>query len=122
MEPADLLAQRGVDPALLERAPPPPARRETVDRVAAWPPRLCSVCGSDSVTARAVTFADAGPRWVDLCRDHALAVRRPSSVPAALEGIAADLRAAAGEAGLPRVAFYSLFEAAGGGRREEDRR
>ncbi|GAA5216854.1 hypothetical protein [Streptomyces thinghirensis] len=120
MEPADLLFQRGVAPALLEPAPPPPARRETLDRVAAWPPRPCSACGTEAVTARAVTCAGAGPRWVDLCRDHALAVRRPSRVPATLEGIAADLYAAAEEAGLSRVTFYSSFEAAAVGRPEED--
>ncbi len=86
------------------------------------PPRPCSACGSDSVTARVVTFAGAGPRWVDLCRDHALVVRCPSRVPTTLEGTVADLRAAAQEVGLPStstVAFYSSFEAATAGREEE---
>jgi hypothetical protein len=49
-----------------------------------------------------------------------MAVRRRAGLPHTLEGIAADLRAAAREAGLPgteRLAFYSSFEAAAHGRR-----
>ncbi|AXI91366.1 hypothetical protein SAM9427_36995 (plasmid) [Streptomyces sp. ETH9427] len=94
MEPAELLARHGIAPGALEPAPAPPARRHTLDRVTAMPPRPCSVCGHMAVTARAVAFAGAGHRWVDLCRDHALAVWRPSRVPATLPEIAADLRAA----------------------------
>ncbi|MGA5183058.1 hypothetical protein ACPCBF_25290 [Streptomyces pseudogriseolus] len=100
MEPAELLARHGIAPGALEQAPAPPARRPTIDRVLAMPPRPCSACGDTSVTARAVTFAGAGPRWVDLCRDHALAVWRSSRVPPTLVEIAADLRAAAEAAGL----------------------
>jgi hypothetical protein len=52
-----------------------------------------------------------------------MAVRRRSRLPATVEGIAADLRAAAREAGLPgaeRMAFYSSFEAAVRGRRDDE--
>ncbi len=120
MEPSELLARHGVAPVLLEPAPAPPARRATFDRVAAMPPRACSACGAMSVTARAVTLAGAGPRWVDLCRDHALAVRRPFRGPATLTGLAADLRAVVQEAGISRLVFYSSFEAAAASRREQD--
>ncbi|MFJ3213149.1 hypothetical protein [Streptomyces flaveolus] len=51
-----MLAQHSVAPFSLEPASPPPARRETVDRVLAMPPRPCSACGTGSVTARAVTL------------------------------------------------------------------
>ncbi|MGC5236872.1 hypothetical protein [Streptomyces albogriseolus] len=100
MEPVELLARQGIAPGTLEPAPAPPAPRPAFDRVAAMPPRPCSACGDMAVTARAVTFAGAGHRWVDLCRDHALAVWRPSRVPPTLAEIAADLRAAAEAAGL----------------------
>ncbi|MFC7883253.1 hypothetical protein ACFUVV_15460 [Streptomyces sp. NPDC057376] len=76
-----------------------------------------------AATARAVHFPDAGPRWVDLRWDHGMAVRRRSRLPQTLEGIAADLRAAAREASLPgaeRITFYSSFEAAVRGRRDDE--
>ncbi len=60
---------------------------------------------------------------MDLCWDHGMAVRRRSRLPATLEGIVANLRAATWEAGLPgpeRMAFYSSFEAAVRGRRDDE--
>ncbi len=123
MEPADLLDQHGIEPADLEAASAPPARREILARVQEMPPRACVVCGDQAATVRIVSFPTAGPRWVDLCWDHGMAVRRRSRLPATVEGIAADLRAAAREAGLPgaeRMAFYSSFEAAVRGRRDDE--
>ncbi|WP_399936697.1 hypothetical protein ACGH52_00610 [Streptomyces sp. BBFR25] len=120
MEPADLLDQHGIKPAGLETAPAPPARRETLARIQETPPRACVVCGGPAATARAVRFPGAGPRWVDLCWDDGMAVRPRCRVPETLEAIAADLRAAAREAGLPGaspLSFYSSFEAAACGRR-----
>ncbi|MEV5645959.1 hypothetical protein AB0L67_38580 [Streptomyces flaveolus] len=79
MEPTDVV---GIHPTRLDPAPAPPAR--------------------------AVAFPDAGPRWGDLCRDHGMAARRRSRLPATPDGIGEDLWAAAREAGLPgaaRLAF-----------------
>ncbi|MFG3552346.1 hypothetical protein [Streptomyces sp. NPDC047725] len=56
---------------------------------------------------------------MDLRQQHNLAVHRPSRVPADLNAIAADLSAAE-EAGLPRIAFNSAFEAADASRPDED--
>ncbi|RDD85054.1 hypothetical protein [Streptomyces parvulus] len=116
MEPADLLARYGVDPARLDQAPDPPARPQTLARVQETPPRNCVVCGAMAATARAVDIPLAGARWVDMCWEHHMAVlHRPSRGPGTLEGIAADLRAAALEAGLPGAAnlkFYPSIEAA----------
>ncbi|GGQ48667.1 hypothetical protein ACFFKE_08220 [Streptomyces mutabilis] len=123
MEPADLLDWLGIEPDGLEAAPAPPARREILARVQAMPPRACVVCGDRAATVRIVSFPAAGWRWVDLCWDHGMAVRRRSRLPATLEGIAADLRAAAREASLPgaeRITFYSSFEAAVRGRRDDE--
>ncbi|MEV5646217.1 hypothetical protein AB0L67_39990 [Streptomyces flaveolus] len=125
MEPADLVTQHGIDPARLDPAPAPPARAQALARVQAAPSRICTVCGEQAAAARAVGFPGAGPRWVDLCWDHGMAVRRRSRLPATLDGIVEDLRAAALEAGLPgaaRLAFYSSFEAADAGCRDEDPR
>ncbi|MEV4044276.1 hypothetical protein [Streptomyces sp. NPDC049744] len=115
MEPTDLLDHYGINPTGLEAAPVPPARRETLARIQETPPRPCVVCGGPAATARAVRFPGVGPRWVDLCWDDGMAVRPRCRVPETLEGIAADLRAAAREAGLPgasSLSFYSSFEAA----------
>src|SRR5690349_16241351 len=73
----------------------PPARAQALARVQALPPHLCTVCGEQAAAVRAVAFPDAGPRWVDLCWDHGMAARRRSRLPAALDGIGEDLRAAA---------------------------
>ncbi|MFI7875752.1 hypothetical protein [Streptomyces salinarius] len=100
MEPADLLDQHGIKPAGLEAMPAPPARREMLPRVQEALPRSCGVGGAPAAAARAVRFAGAGPRWVNLCWDDGMAVRPRCRVPEALEGIAADLRAAAQEAGV----------------------
>ncbi|MFE1075174.1 hypothetical protein ACFW5W_28645 [Streptomyces sp. NPDC058783] len=121
MEPADLLDQHGIDPADLEAAPLPPARQETLTRIQEVPPRPCVVCADAAATARAVCFAGTGPRWVDLCWDHGMAVRPRSRHPGTLEGIAEDLRAAAREAGLRgRISFYSSFDAAARGRQDDE--
>ncbi|WP_225637134.1 hypothetical protein [Streptomyces solaniscabiei] len=125
MEPADLVTRHGIDPAHLDPAPAPPARAQALARVQAVPSHTCTVCGEQAATSRAVAFPDAGPRLVDLCWDHGMAVRRRSRLPETLDGIGEDLRAAAREAGLPgaaRVAFYSSFEAADAGCRDEDPR
>lgn len=59
---------------------------------------------------------------MDLCWGYGMAVRRCSRIPATLEGIAADLRAAR-EVGLPgseRITFYSSFEAVVRGRWDDE--
>ncbi|MFE6527493.1 hypothetical protein ACFVMA_00930 [Streptomyces rochei] len=124
MEPADLLDRHGIGPDVLEAAPVPSARREILVRVQETPPRACVVCGDRAATARIVPFPAARWRWADLCWDHGMAVRRRSRFPATLEGIAAVLRAAAREGGLPgaeRMAFYSSFEAAVRGCRDDEK-
>ncbi|MEU9647161.1 hypothetical protein [Streptomyces sp. NPDC048188] len=123
MEPADLLTRHGITPEHLDQAPAPPARAQALARVQEVPPRPCTVCGAPAATTRAVVFPDAGPRWVDLCWNHGMAVRRRHRLPQTLEGITADLRDAAREAGLPaaeHLAFYSSFEAAAAGRPDEE--
>ncbi|MGW5568195.1 hypothetical protein ACWEWD_32920 [Streptomyces tendae] len=120
MEPADLLDHHGIKPTGLEAAPAPPARRETLARIQETPPPPCVVCGDPAATARSVRFPGAGPRWVDLCWDDGMAVRPRSRLPETLEGIAADLRAAAQAAGLPGASsllFHASFQAAARGRR-----
>ncbi|OWA01045.1 hypothetical protein B9W62_35780 [Streptomyces sp. CS113] len=103
VEPTELLAGCGVSPARLEPVPAPPVLHEVVARILAWPPHPCSACGTDSATARVVPFPDTG-----LCWEHGMAVRRRSRVPATLEEIAADLRAAAAEADLPQAATLAF--------------
>ena len=103
----DLLKQHAVDGARLDPAPPETGDRLTDDphvraryRADAWRP--CCVCGIDYRTSRVIDFPDYGPRWVDLCRDHSLAVRRPAlpTMPATVEGAFADIREIAAKYGL----------------------
>ena len=103
----DLLKQHAVDGARLDQAPPETGDRLTDDppvraryRADAWRP--CCVCGIDYRTSRVIDFPGYGPRWVDLCRDHSLAVRRPAlaTMPTTVEGAFADIREVAAKFGL----------------------
>lgn len=99
MDVEELLQQHAVDGARLDPAPPETGDRLTYDpqvraryRADAWRP--CCVCGTDYRTSRVIDFPGCGPRWVDLCRDHSLAVRKPAlpTMPATVEGAFADIR------------------------------
>lgn len=98
MDVGKLLAERGVDTFHLEPAPAA-TRRDVVARVTG-PPRPCTACGEPSCTTRIHATAD-GPRWVDLCWQHARATAPQWRGPSTLQGIVADLREAALEAGVP---------------------
>ncbi|MER6062367.1 hypothetical protein ABT167_14450 [Streptomyces sp. NPDC001792] len=97
MTVGDLLARHAVDPARLDPAPTDPSRAQTRARYAQHLERPCTACGKegDCRTSRSVVFPGAGPRWVDLCRDHSLAAMPRWSGPTTIEGLLADLRAAA---------------------------
>jgi hypothetical protein len=103
----DLLRQHAVNGAHLDPAPRETGDRLTDDlqvrtryRADAWRP--CCVCGIDYRTSRVIDFPGYGPRWVDLCRDHSLAVRKPAlpTMPATVEGAFADIREVAATFGL----------------------
>jgi hypothetical protein len=59
--------------------------------------RPCTVCGDGYRTAQVVPFPGEGSRWVDLCREHAIATMEPWRGPSTVEGILADLREVAAE-------------------------
>ncbi|MFI6360169.1 hypothetical protein ACIBJF_48315 [Streptomyces sp. NPDC050743] len=94
----DLLACHAVNPARLDPAPADPSRAQTRARYALHLERPCSACGKeeDCRTSRVIIFPDAGPRWVDLCRDDSLATMPRWTGPTTIEGILADLHWAAG--------------------------
>jgi hypothetical protein len=94
---ADLLRSLAVDPAALDRAPARLRAAAARERFG----RPCSVCGAPARATTIVALSE-GCCWLDTCRDHMLAVARlrPSRMPSTVEGIAADLRAAAVETGV----------------------
>lgn len=97
---ADLLRTLGIDPATLDPAPPwAPYRGTSTARLDGG--HRCACCGQPARATRVVDVPGCGPRWLDTCRTHFLAVTRllPSRMPSTVEGIVADLRAAAREAG-----------------------
>lgn len=99
MDIDDLLAKADVDVSRLEPAPAGARHRDVILRILAAPVKPCTACGAPSPTARIIE-TPSGRRWVDLCRDHGLAVM-PRSAPPALVRVIADLRAAAAAARLP---------------------
>jgi len=94
---ADLLRSLAVDPANLDPAPARLRSAAARERFG----RPCSVCGAPAQATTTVALS-GGCCWLDTCRDHMLAVARlrPSRMPSTVEGIAADLREAAREAGV----------------------
>ncbi|MEW2268050.1 hypothetical protein ACGF5T_30915 [Streptomyces sp. NPDC047853] len=110
MEHADLLTRHDINPEHLNQAPAPPARPQALARIQEVPPQPCTVCGTLAVTVRAVVFPGAGSRWVDLCWDHGMAVRRRHRLPQALEGITADAgRGPGGGPARPRAPAVLFF-------------
>ncbi|MFE2832135.1 hypothetical protein ACFXI6_13975 [Streptomyces mirabilis] len=100
MDTVDLLHSLGIDPAALEPAPSwAPYRGTSLARIDGSRP--CARCGLPARATRVVDVPGLGRRWLDTCRDDFLAASRlwPSRMPSTVEGIVADLRTAAVEAG-----------------------
>ncbi|MEU8976075.1 hypothetical protein AB0D11_44060 [Streptomyces monashensis] len=93
----ELLGRHAVDPSHLELAPPEVTRRQVSARLREPTVRPCTVCGDGYRTAQVFTFPGEGPRWVDLCRELAIATMEPWRGPSTVEGILADLREVAAE-------------------------
>ena len=108
MDVHDLLAQYAVDPATLDAAPANPTRAQTMARYARHLELPCTACGreGDSRTSQVAVFPAAGPRWVDLCREHTIETMRPWRGPSTVTGILADVREVAAEAGV-RLRVYT---------------
>jgi hypothetical protein len=97
----ELLARHGMDPATLPVAPADPSRQEMRDRCRILPGAPCMVCDEYCATTSVANIPGHGPRWVDLCWRHFRGVTKPApGVPSTMEGILADIRAAADEVGL----------------------
>lgn len=101
MDATDLLRTLGVDPATLDPAPPwAPYRGTGTARLDGG--HRCVRCDQPARATRVVDVPGLGPRWLDTCRDCFLAAARvlPSRMPSTVDGIVADLREAAAEAGV----------------------
>ena len=103
MNVAGTLRAMGIDPARLDPAPPDPARMPGAGERIGRNPKPCVACGRPSCATGILDIPTFGFRWLDRCRDCFLSRVNvePSRVPATMEGILADLREAAREAGVP---------------------
>ncbi|MFF0792917.1 hypothetical protein [Streptomyces spiralis] len=95
----DVLRHLSVEPAGLDPAPSQMRGRDAGRRIGRHP-RACVGCGRPARVTGIIDVPAYGHRWLDRCRDCFLATvdLEPSRVPPTLEGILADLRAAAAEA------------------------
>ncbi|MFI6663245.1 hypothetical protein ACIBL8_48165 [Streptomyces sp. NPDC050523] len=96
----ELLRQRRVDLSALDPAPAEPTDREHFDRIHRMLP--CSLlCERKSSSVRMLDDPEHGPRWVDLCFEHALMAPPPQfQRPITWKGILTDLQEAADKVGL----------------------
>jgi len=98
----DLLRLERVDLGALDPAPAKPSMPEQRARVLHVPPWPCTACGDTGRTTCVYSTPEHGPRWIDLCRDHALLTwPTAAGMPSTMAGILADLREVAAEAGVP---------------------
>ncbi|MGV9351554.1 hypothetical protein ACWDSD_44055 [Streptomyces spiralis] len=95
----DVLHRLGVDPADLTSAPARHVHREAAARIGRNP---CAGCGRPARATGIIDVPGYGHRRLDRCRDCFLATidLEPSRVPGTIDGIVADLRAAAAEAAV----------------------
>lgn len=100
----ELLAAHGVDLAALDPAPAKPDRAQRRARYALHLELPCTACGKeeDTRTSRVIDLPEAGPRWVDLCREHSLATMAPWRGPSTLEGVLKDFREVVAEVAAER--------------------
>ncbi|MCX4993417.1 hypothetical protein [Streptomyces sp. NBC_00568] len=101
MTDADLLLRLGVDSATLDPAPAHHRGTAGPARVG-LSPVACTLCAAPARFTRVVDVPGSGPCWLDRCCPCYLATvgMQPSRVPATVDGIVADLRAAAVDAGV----------------------
>ncbi|MFE9855632.1 hypothetical protein [Streptomyces sp. NPDC005780] len=99
MHEADLLRSFGIDPAVLDPAPPwTPCGSAAIERLRGRFP--CLGCDAPSTVADTVTAAGLGRRWVDLCMPCLIAATPRSGAQAPLEDTLGVLRDAAREVGV----------------------
>jgi hypothetical protein len=76
MDLTQLFAEHGVTHADLDPAPAAVMRRHASARIRRLPPWPCRLCGQPSPAAFVAVTAAAGPRWVELCGQHAVQAGR----------------------------------------------
>ncbi|MGV9350995.1 hypothetical protein ACWDSD_40980 [Streptomyces spiralis] len=97
----DVLHGLGVDPADLTPALARHVHRDAATRIGRSP-CPCAGCGGPARATGIIDVPGYGRRWLDRCRDCLVATidLEPSRVPGTVDGIVADLCAAAVEAGV----------------------
>jgi hypothetical protein len=100
MDVTEMLQVLGVDPAQLPPAPSSPARAEEAFARIGRAPQPCVSCGRPATATSVADIPGFGPRWIDKCTPHMMAVTKKDSAAAPESEALAALRDAVRQAGV----------------------
>ena len=100
MDVTDMLQILSVNPGQLPPAPgPTPSSAEAYARVGRNP-QPCVACGRPATATSVADIPGFGPRWIDKCTPHMIAVTKKTSAAAPESEALATLRNAVRQAGV----------------------
>ncbi|MFC9460005.1 hypothetical protein ACFWN5_03570 [Streptomyces sp. NPDC058430] len=100
MQIDDMLRILNVEPAQLPPARSSPARAEEAFARVGRTAQPCVSCGQPVTATRIVDVPDGGPRWVDTCTPHMIAITKTAATGAPESETLATLRAAVRQASV----------------------
>ncbi|MFE4721174.1 hypothetical protein ACFRLW_33120 [Streptomyces sp. NPDC056728] len=103
MQIADMLRILDVEPSQLPPAPSRMARAEDAFARVGRTAQPCVSCGRPATATRIVDISDAGPRWIDTCTLHMIAITKTGATGAPESETLATLRAAVRQARVDAV-------------------
>ncbi|MFE2991431.1 hypothetical protein [Streptomyces sp. NPDC059262] len=100
MQVNDMLQILGADPTQLPTALNPPARAEGAFARVGRTPHPCVACGKPATATRIADIPGIGPRWIDTCTPHMIAITKTGGTSAPGSEALTTLRAAARQANV----------------------
>ncbi|MER7201837.1 hypothetical protein CG723_41455 [Streptomyces sp. CB01635] len=103
MDVTEMLQVLGLDPAQLSPAPSSTARAANGFARIGRTPQPCVSCGRPATTTSVADIPGFGPRWIDKCTPHMIAVTKRGSTAAPEVEAMAALRDVVRQAGVDAV-------------------
>lgn len=100
MDVTEMLQVLGLDPAQLPPAPSSTATAEEAFARIGRTPQPCVSCGRPATATSVADVPGFGPRWIDKCTPHMIAVTKTGSAAAPESETLASLRSAVRQVGV----------------------